>query len=265
MSRIIQDFHADESRVIDRLVDAELNEQERRELLPVLDEVPGAWRRCGLAFIESQLLHHDLRTLVDRDSRAALDGGGQVTMVASGGAPRGSWSVGLALAACVAAAFVLGYQSAPQRNRLEGGPALAAHEASRSSLDDATRGALDRTGPIRAGDESSERPTFVASTAGPDDASDPAWRTVELAVQDESLGRRSMRLPVVDLSRVDEQWLRSRQQQATLSPTLRAALQESGLRVQERPRLMPVELQDGSRIVFPVNQVEVGYDGGRAY
>jgi hypothetical protein len=38
----------------DRLVDGELDEQERRELLTRLDEEPGGWRRCALRFLESQ-------------------------------------------------------------------------------------------------------------------------------------------------------------------------------------------------------------------
>ena len=38
----------------DRLVDGELSEPERRELLAGLDSEPGGWRRCALAFLESQ-------------------------------------------------------------------------------------------------------------------------------------------------------------------------------------------------------------------
>lgn len=38
----------------DRLVDGELDEQERRALLTSLDNEPDGWRRCALAFLESQ-------------------------------------------------------------------------------------------------------------------------------------------------------------------------------------------------------------------
>ena len=38
----------------DRLVDGELSEEERRELLAGLDNEPGGWRRCALAFLEAQ-------------------------------------------------------------------------------------------------------------------------------------------------------------------------------------------------------------------
>jgi hypothetical protein len=42
------------ARVLDRLVDGELNEAERREVLLLLEEAPEGWRRCALAFLENQ-------------------------------------------------------------------------------------------------------------------------------------------------------------------------------------------------------------------
>ena len=41
-------------RIFDRLVDGELSEAERRELLQMLDRRPDGWRRCALAFLEQQ-------------------------------------------------------------------------------------------------------------------------------------------------------------------------------------------------------------------
>jgi hypothetical protein len=38
-----------EDRLLDRLVDGELGEVERRELLLRLESEPGGWRRCALA------------------------------------------------------------------------------------------------------------------------------------------------------------------------------------------------------------------------
>ena len=43
-----------EDRLLDRLVDGELGEVERRELLLRLENEPGGWRRCALAFLEAQ-------------------------------------------------------------------------------------------------------------------------------------------------------------------------------------------------------------------
>ena len=54
----------DDSR-FDRLVDGELSEEERRELLAGLDAEPGGWRRCALAFLESQCWKAGARRVLD--------------------------------------------------------------------------------------------------------------------------------------------------------------------------------------------------------
>jgi hypothetical protein len=43
-----------DERLLDRLVDGELGDCERRELLQQLENQPGGWRRCALAFLEAQ-------------------------------------------------------------------------------------------------------------------------------------------------------------------------------------------------------------------
>jgi hypothetical protein len=43
-----------DGRLIDRLVDGELGEGERRQLLLQLESQPDGWRRCALAFLEGQ-------------------------------------------------------------------------------------------------------------------------------------------------------------------------------------------------------------------
>jgi hypothetical protein len=43
-----------DGRIIDRLVDGELPNVERRELLLRLETEPGGWRQCALAFLEAQ-------------------------------------------------------------------------------------------------------------------------------------------------------------------------------------------------------------------
>src|SRR5262249_27157750 len=48
----------------DRLVDGELDAVGRRELLKALDDQPGGWRRCALAFLEAQAWRSDLRGAV---------------------------------------------------------------------------------------------------------------------------------------------------------------------------------------------------------
>ena len=40
--------------IIDRLVDGELSDSERRDLLLRLDDEPNGWRKCAMAFLEAQ-------------------------------------------------------------------------------------------------------------------------------------------------------------------------------------------------------------------
>ena len=52
---------SDDSIAIDRLIDGELDEHERRELLLRLDTMPDGWRRCALAFLEAREFAHSAR------------------------------------------------------------------------------------------------------------------------------------------------------------------------------------------------------------
>jgi hypothetical protein len=47
-------------RGIERLVDGELTPSEFRAVVAALDDEPGGWRRCGLAFLEAQALRREL-------------------------------------------------------------------------------------------------------------------------------------------------------------------------------------------------------------
>lgn len=48
---------------LDRLVDGELDEREYRAIVKALDEEPGAWKRCALAFLEAQALRREFQRL----------------------------------------------------------------------------------------------------------------------------------------------------------------------------------------------------------
>lgn len=57
-------FSGEDQCLLDRLVDGELNEAERRELLLRLDQAPQGWRRCALAFLEAQAWRSEVRAAV---------------------------------------------------------------------------------------------------------------------------------------------------------------------------------------------------------
>jgi hypothetical protein len=64
----------DDDVKLDRLVDGELSADEYRALVASLDEEPGGWRRCALAFLEAQALAGEISG-VRRGMTLGDDGG----------------------------------------------------------------------------------------------------------------------------------------------------------------------------------------------
>lgn len=95
---------ATDPAMIDRLVDGELEEAERASLLRSLDREPDGWKRCALAFLESQAWRE-----------AAGEGAMRPALPGPGGAARAPQPVLLrrlmAVAAMVAVAFCVGFVS----------------------------------------------------------------------------------------------------------------------------------------------------------
>jgi hypothetical protein len=235
----IDDMH------FDRLVDDEMNEEERRELLGRLDDEPGGWRRCALAFLESQCWRQVLGETRDRrDSLAAVLQStakpvDAAPTVPCEPAPRNLWlgraKVLSAMAASFLAALWLG--TAAQRNwsdhRGNGpSPMIAANQQVRPSMT-----------PIES----------HASPANP-------WHMV--AVSAPSVGRQ-LQVPAVERDNVDEQWRKS--VPPAIPDNVMQALARTGHQIEQQREYMPVPLQDGRQLVVPVDRVNVRYVGNGPY
>ncbi len=227
----------------DLLVDGELGNQRRGELLARLDEVPGGWRRCALAFLEAQSWTQGLRAIRQESSATAptpqLAGhrgsmrsrlGSVLAMAASflialglGAYFRGFWS--RLETTATPAKLAVASPSAPQ-----GGPSVPA-------------GSVDSTGPV----------------------SPEVWQSVALPVADGAGGStESVPLPARVADDLDPEWLQGFP--PAIPQDVVSALRESGHEVQQQQRqFVPFPLQDGRRLVVPVDQVEVRYVGNSAY
>src|SRR5262245_26067234 len=62
----------DDLQQLDRLVDGELSEPERRELLSRFDREPDGWRRLALAFLEAQSWQESARDRDAADSKSPV-------------------------------------------------------------------------------------------------------------------------------------------------------------------------------------------------
>lgn len=213
--------------VWDRLVDGELPDDERRALIASLDDRPDGWRRCALAFLESQALREGLRAYVAVPATGlapatipppAIDKQPAEPAAPSESVPRHALNW-LAVAATVAVAFGLG--------RFAGRPAT---EAPSERLV-----AIQEPAPKVA--------PGVATPLNPRDA-------VTLVVRDASGTPQRLQIPLVDAP--GAQW--------RPAGAMREQLHDHGLDMQVRRRYAPLFFESGDQLapmVVPIDDAVV--------
>ena len=243
MNPIDQNTPTSDDQRFDLLVDGELNESARRELLSRLDDEPGGWRGCALAFLESQSWRRELGAIAG-ESSAELRPSRPARWFRFGG-PAGTL---LAMAASFMAALVLGGLVQAIRNPgIPGGGTGPEARVDRP----ATEAQADKAGP--AENLPPDLPGKLASAP-------PKVRVVELPGPEGLEGEgQTIWLPVVEGDQLGENWLESLP--APMSPELLEQLQKAGLRVEQRRKLLPWRMKDGRRLVVPVDEVDVHYVG----
>lgn len=243
---IIDDYRADEGRVLDRLVDGELSQAERRALLAALDDEPGAWRRCALAFLESQSWRWQLAQIASEPlvAQAATRGpAGSAAISAKRSNGLGRW---LAIAAGLLISFTLGTRFTPA-------PQQAANVPSEASSAVAAHDAL----PAPVPEAIAENPSEPAAEAS---AAEPNWETLTLASLEGADGESaasSFEVRVRD--NADSQTLQEllSANESALPEALVRQLELEGWQVSRQRQLVPVSLPDGRRMVMPVEQIDV--------
>jgi hypothetical protein len=271
-------MNADDTR-FDRLVDDEMNEEERWQLLGQLDDEPGGWRRCALAFLEAQCWKQSLGRLFEASaSRSegvspASDGEGKTPPWGHAGetpalretgetpAPpmigprRSPWMGRLRLVSAMAASFLVALWLGSVAHRTWLG-----HPG-----DPGTMGPIAKKLDVPHGVPSLGQPESRLAVAAPrsEDASNP-WRLVTVsAPSDGNRPRPLMNVPAIERNNVDEQWLRS--MPAAIPDDVLRALARTGHQVQQRREVLPVPLNDGRHLMVPVDQVDVHYTGNGAF
>ncbi len=210
----------------DRLVDGELSEQERRQLLEGLDRQPGGWRRCALAFLEAQCWKQTFAA----DSRPS-----SLPKIEAPAArlPRSRWTHRVGTALAMAASFLIVFWIGSF----------------------AERTMLDRS----AGPLAQNEPPRAVGHAAPDAAGSKPWQMVTLA----SPSGSKIRMPAAERNRLDPQWLDALP--SAVPDDVLQAFNRTGHQVQQRRELVPIPLGDGRQMVVPVDQVDVHYTGNTTY
>ena len=267
----------EKEHLFDLLVDGELNEAERRELLLWCERDPEGWRRCALAFLEAQSWSKELARVGEPEASACVSsdcsagpreteadasgspGNISSTSVASknataapGVAPR--WRLigwPLAMAASFLISFALGLwarsgwlNSSPS----ETGPAHADLLAKQELAERLRQDALDRRAP---------------SAQAPATLPQEALGQVRLVVDGPNGASDEIALPVVEGNAADADFWRNRP--AAIPPDIERILRRMGHRVEQTRELLPLRMHDGRRLIVPVDQVEVHPVGNRAY
>jgi hypothetical protein len=244
---ILDQFRDNPARVLDRLVDGELGQAERRELLATLDDEPGGWRSCALAFLEAQSWRWQLTRLAAEQSLAHAVPAAHASPVDGERSPsglrnRGWWGACLAVAASVLLAFGLGTRfpaTSPSSAPVEKPGASAKVQVAVAPSDEDALDARELS--AWDGDESD-----LASLT------DLGSVTLALTDGDET---ENIELPVAAADESSEQWLEDLE--TTVPVELMERLRAAGYEVVRHQRLYPVELSDGRRLVVPVEQVEI--------
>jgi hypothetical protein len=250
MNTEFNDVSRDDAR-FDRLVDGELSETERRELLAGLDNEPNGWRRCAGAFLEAQTWRQEFGAIAKNGAPAATTP--RATVVR-----RAPWlgRVGAPLAIAASLLVALWAGAALQRGR------GVAPVAPSGAVGDVASTAVSRqlvAGPMAPG----------ATAIGPNAAlpSQPAanpWRLVTLSspsgAQDANM---SVEVPAMERNNVDPQWLQSLP--SAIPDDVLQAFNRTGHRVQQQRELIPVPLNDGRRMIVPVDKVDIHYTGNKTY
>jgi hypothetical protein len=244
-------FDADRQQLLDLLVDGELSDAQRRELLAWCEREPDGWRRCALAFLEAQdwsqvlggLTEKFSEPVVEQQSAARGDQTAQKSTAPSVTRPQAIWQLRrwgsmLAMAASVALAFTAGLwiHDAGKIGRIVPGDPGAIHIVE------------DGKAPVRV------------PSGQPERAQADSMRLVgggRAGAADE------IQLPVMAGNELDSDWLLS--QPAAMPDDVRRALERMGHQVEQRRQLVPYRLGDGRRVLVPVDQVDVRPVENRTY
>ena len=237
-----QELTPEDERLLDLLVDGELDDARRRHLLLTFEEKPSGWRRCALAFLEAQSWGSTFKSMLAEKPAVPSETFQQpavaIAAISSEQAEQPIsrqeklWHIkpmsGFAMAASMLVAFTLG---------------LALRNAYTPS-DGTPEGLISRPGET-AGFQFA--PTMRNT---PDAASD----NVQLVVDGDG-AQRTVDVPLVD----DPSLVNSYpfQNESAIPAEVLHQLQQMGHRVEYQRRLAPVELQDGRRFYVPVEDVKI--------
>jgi len=256
-------MNTDDTR-FDRLVDDELSEEERRELLGQLDDEPGGWRRCALAFLEAQCWRETLGEMPDlRDSlsaalRPAEENAGETPALHVDVPQRSPWLGQLKMLSAMAASFLVAMWLGTMAHRAwVGHPRVSAGTDTSGEIANIAKGLRPLVTPNQPDSGLASAP--LRSGVGPS-----PWHIVTVsAPSDGQHPRASIDVPAIERNTIDEQWVQS--VPPAIPDNVLQALARTGHQIEQQREFVPVPLKDGRQLVVPVDRVNVHYVGSGPY
>lgn len=233
------EFPKIDDATLDMLVDGELNEQERRELLLSLDATRDGWRRCALAFLEAGSWRELLAKTPEQAPRPA-------TRRERGRRAARRLGTPLAMTASFLLALLLG---------------LGIDNLLKTPAPHASPNQFAGTGAVQP-----PRKTGPAANSGGEAAPRKAapYQYVTLPVPEAAAGDSALlELPVSSRSKLDKGWLSS--VPFAVPESVVQSLQQRGHEVRRQRHVIPYITEDGRPVVFPVDEVQLQYVGNRDY
>lgn len=253
---------SDKQRLLDLLVDGELSEAQRREVLAWCQSEPDGWRRCALAFLDAQSWSSVLgqmateRVIAERVAAgkptsddplwAAPAAGANVVERPRAAQPHSWFGSALALAASALVAFTLGLWA---RGGFSGG-AMSGNRPLMPSGEHQTLSTVAEHDGAGSGALSADRPE-----QGP-------RGKVRLVVGGPAGTADEIQLPVIEGQSLGDDW---RHGQPAMPLDVQQALERLGHRVRQQRQLVPFSLDDGRRVMVPVDQIDVQPVADRAF
>lgn len=211
----------------DRLVDGGLAAEEYRALLAALEDEPGGWRKCALAFLEAQALAQELSSLCVKPQPAAAAPGAKP--------PALFWTTSAllwAMAASFLVALTLGIV-APQFFRPGAKEMVVA-------------GNLDAPQPVAAARE--------PAVAGRHEVMRPVGN-LKLVMEGGEGSSTAGQVPVYEVNTGLEAVLAGHE--AALGPELIDLFRDYGFEVRHEQQYLPAAMEDGRQVIVPLHGYEI--------
>lgn len=233
-----QTTHDDEAR-FDRLVDGALSPAEYKSLVSSLEDEPGGWRRCATAFLEAQAWGKEFAAIrrVEEDGTASRKSAGEIEPRTDKKSLNLMSGPLLAAAACAVLAFGLGMMT---RNGFHSADSVPARFAGKGPGE-------NQNGPLLAADAD---PT--------EDAEIAAMRFVL-----DGEGNEEIVVPVIGGNHPGTQTLV--ETEPAIPDSVLRSLRMQGHDIRRQQEFIPVSLEDGRQVIFPVEQYRITPVSSRSY